>query len=137
MFLLRGKRCQLPVCDEICEKGDLHKWECDVFYAVVNYHNANATKIETEEEPEKENDGYINRDEVHKLIKTFHISQFESPCPVYACITPLRMLLKCRQDMTKETLKLQTSENTTDERDVSNAAATICTKNSRLEIKYQ
>ena len=119
IFFSIYKRCQLPVCDEMCEKGDLHKLECDVFYAVLNYHNTNVTKIEKEEEPGRENDVYVNKDEVEHLLKTFNVSKFESPCPIYASITPLRMLLKCRQDMTKETLKLQTGENTKDEIDVS------------------
>ena len=56
---------------------------------------------------------------MEQLVNTFTVSKFDSNCPVYACITPLRLLLKCRQEMAHETLKLQKGSISKDEVDVS------------------
>ena len=113
-----------------------------MFSGLLNSHKTYDTCPEKQIEPTNEkNDGghHINRDEVDQLIKTFHISKFESPCPIYACITPLRMLLKCRQDMAKETLNLQDGKNTKDDVDVSmicgnNVTTTTNTKNMIIAV---
>lgn len=121
--LLSFTRCHLPVCNEICEAGELHKLECGVFTAVVNYNNTCDTRDKNVEGSSVIDDtGKIN--EAEELLKTFQISKYDSPSPVYTCITPLRMLLRCRQDMTRETMKLQSGENTKDEIDVSKTTIT-------------
>ena len=110
----------MPVCDDICEQGDLHRLECDVFSAVIYYYNTNvANKRGKNEETKSENDGCIKPEEIEQLIKTFQISKLDTPSPVYACITPLRMLLKYRKEMMQETMKMRNGEKTKDEVDVS------------------
>ena len=114
------KRCRLPVCDEKCEQGDLHQLECDVFSAVIYYHNTNvANKGDKNEENGFEEDSGIKPEEIEQLIKTFQISKLDTPSPAYACITPLRMLLRYRKEMIKETMKIRNGEKTKDEVDVS------------------
>ena len=117
-FLLTFTRCHLPVCNEDCEVGELHKLECAVFSAVVNYSKTSSTKdTSTEGSGVLDDSSKIN--EAEELLKTFQITKYDSPSPIYSCITPFRMLLKCRQDMTRETMKLQSGKNTKDEIDVS------------------
>ena len=70
-------RCGLPVCNEACENGHLHgNYECAIF--------AKAFDIE-------------GRDQKRKMPK---IENMYAPCPLYTCITPLRLLL--RQQRAKE-----------------------------------
>ena len=110
-------RCKLPVCNKKCEQGDLHKLECNVFSAVVDYHNN--LNAQSHHACENQNEARISKEEMEQLVNTFIVSKFDSNCPVYACITPLRLLLKCRQDMAQETLKLQKGSISKDEVDVS------------------
>ena len=113
-------RCKLPVCNKKCEEGDLHKLECNVFSAVVDYHNnLNAQSHQGHTACENNNEARISKEEMEQLVNTFTVSKFDSNCPVYACITPLRLLLKCRQEMAHETLKLQKGSISKDEVDVS------------------
>ena len=115
------ERCRLPVCDEKCENGDLHHLECEVFSAVIYYYNTNVANKRggKNEESTTENDGCIKPEEIEQLIKTFQISKLDAPSPVYACITPLRMLLKYRKEMMQETMKIKNGESTKEEVDVS------------------
>ena len=120
IYVLVSKRCRLPVCDKKCEQGDLHQLECDVFSAVISYHETYvANKGDKNEGNKSQEDGGIKPEEIEQLIKTFQISKLDSPSPAYACITPLRMLLKYRKEMTKETMKIRDGEKTKDEVDVS------------------
>ena len=111
----------MPVCDEKCENGDLHHLECEVFSAVIYYYNTNVANKRggKNEENTSENDGCIKPEEIEQLIKTFQISKLDAPSPVYACITPLRMLLKYRKEMMQETMKIKNGESTKEEVDVS------------------
>ena len=118
--IFHSKSCRLPVCNETCEKGDIHQLECDVFSSVIDYHDAHVTMNEKDEEETKDKkDDDIENEELKQLLGTFVVTKFDSPSPVYACITPLRMLLKCRQEMAEETLRLQSHINTKDDVDVS------------------
>ena len=70
-------RCGLPVCNEACEKGHLHgNYECAIF----------AQAFDRE-----------GKDQKRKMPT---IENMYAPCPLYTCITPLRLLL--RQQRAKE-----------------------------------
>ena len=66
-------------------------------------------------------DDTIDINDAEELLKTFQISKYDSPSPIYSCITPLRMLLRYQEDMTRETKKLQGGENTKGQVNVSKA----------------
>ena len=67
-------RCGLPVCNEACETGYLHQnYECPLF----------AKAFEMNEKGDNSKNS--------KLPK---IENLYAPCPLYTCITPLRMLLR-------------------------------------------
>ena len=116
--------CHLPVCNEICEIGELHKLECAVFSAVVNYNRNDDTK-DTDIEGLSIVDDSSQNKEAEELRKSLQITKYDSPSPIYSCITPLRMLLKCQEDMTRETMELQNGGNRKDETDVSKATSVI------------
>ena len=110
----------MPVCNKICEQGDIHKLECGVYSAVIDYYNDKVATKKNNEDRNKDEEYNDQIKDVENLLKTFDISKFDSPCPTYTSITPLRILLRYRQDMTQQTIKLQNGENTKDEVDVSN-----------------
>ena len=112
----------MPLCNKICEQGDIHKLECNVYSTVIDYYNDKvAQKNNLDPNKVEEYNDHDNKiKDVEQLLKTFNISKFDSPCPTYTSITPLRILLRFRQDMTQQTIKLQNGENTKDEVDVSN-----------------
>ena len=85
---------------------------------MANYSKTSATK-NTSVEESSDLDDTSKTNEAEELLKTFQITKYDSPSPIYSCITPFRMLLKCREDMTRETMKLQSGKNTKDEIDVS------------------
>ena len=128
----------MPVCNAICEEGNIHKLECDVFSAVIDYYNEEVSRKRIEDKNKDEScDGEDNKlKDVEQLIKTFNISKLDSPCPTYTCITPLRILLKFRKDMTQQTMKLQNGEYTKDDVDVSNETCEKC-KVQKLDVSNE
>ena len=120
-------RCRLPVCNEVCETGKFHKLECAVFSAVVNYDSI-CDKKGTDVDGTSVLDDTIDTKDAEELVKTFQISKYDSPSPIYSCITPLRMLLKYQEDMTRETANLQGVEDTKDQMDVSKYSVAKKTK---------
>jgi hypothetical protein len=89
---------------------------------VIDYYNDKVAQ-KNNEDPNKEeeyNDNENKIKDVEQLLKTFEISKFDSHCPTYTSITPLRILLRFRQDMTQQTMKIQNGEKTKEEVDVSN-----------------
>ena len=89
---------------------------------MIDYYNDKvAQKNNADPNKDEEYNDHDNKiKEIEQLLKTFDISKCDSPCPAYTSITPLRILLRYRQDMTQQTMKLQNGENTKDEVDVSN-----------------
>ena len=84
------------MCNEACEEGHLHRtYECPVFAKAFD----------------KDGDGDDNNLEVHddqmqrKLPK---IENMYSACPLYTCISPLRLLL--RQKMASTDIKEQVQQ---------------------------
>ena len=78
-------RCGLPVCNEICENGVLHqKYECPLF--------AKAFEIKKSKDGEKSDDG--NAKCSSSMSKLPKIENLYAPCPLYTCITPLRLLIR-------------------------------------------
>lgn len=78
-------RCGLPVCNEICENGLLHqKYECSLF--------AKAFEIKKSKDGEKSDDG--NAKCSSSMSKLPKIENLYAPCPLYTCITPLRLLIR-------------------------------------------
>ena len=74
----------------------------------------------------------IDTKDAEELVKTFQISKYDSPSPIYSCITPLRMLLRYQEDMTRETTKLKGGENTKDQMDVSKSTVAKKAKNKNI-----
>lgn len=80
----RCSKCGLPVCDEVCEKGHLHaSYECPIFAKAFD--NNEATENPDCDDPVKQH---------RKLPK---IENMYAPCPLYTCITPLRILLRMKK----------------------------------------
>lgn len=81
-------RCGLPVCNEACEEGYLHRnYECPVFAKAFDKNppsDSSSTCCNDEDPPEKQK---------RKLPQ---IENMNAPCPFYTCITPLRLLLRLR-----------------------------------------
>ena len=72
-------RCGLPVCNEVCEEGPLHKNnECPLFAKAFD----------------NSDDEYDNKEGHAKSSKLPKIENLHAPCPLYTCITPLRLLLR-------------------------------------------
>ena len=70
------------MCNEICEVGELHKLECEVFSAVANYSKSCATK-DTSVEGSSVLDNTSKTNEAEELLKTFQITKYDSPSPIY------------------------------------------------------
>ena len=74
-------RCGLPVCNEACESGEIHRIECGLFTAAFQNQPP---------KPDEEKDERI-------LLKPPEIlGNADNPVPFYACIGPLRLLLNTR-----------------------------------------
>lgn len=76
-------RCGLPVCNEACEAGHLHSYECPIF--------AKAFDKEEDQDDEQEQEAKQQQAKNRKLPK---IENMYAACPLYTCITPLRLLLR-------------------------------------------
>jgi len=75
----RCSKCGLPVCNEVCEEGPLHKNnECPLFAKAFD----------------NSDDEYDNKEGHAKSSKLPKIENLHAPCPLYTCITPLRLLLR-------------------------------------------
>ena len=69
------------MCDEACEEGHIHaSYECPIFAKAFD-NEAN----DNDEDPGKQH---------RKLPK---IENMYAPCPLYTCITPLRILLRMKK----------------------------------------
>merc|ERR1712038_2133185 len=74
-------KCGLPVCNEACESGEIHRIECGLFTAAFQNQPP---------KPDEEKDERI-------LLKPPEIlGNADNPVPFYACIGPLRLLLNTR-----------------------------------------
>ena len=75
-------RCGLPVCNEACESGEIHRIECGLFTAAF------------QKQPPKSDED--KKDEIILLKPPEILGNADNPVPFYACIGPLRLLLNTR-----------------------------------------
>lgn len=78
----RCSKCGLPVCNKVCEDGHLHQYECQYF----------AKAFRRKKCEEEDADKPVLPD----------IGDSRAPCPLYTCITPLRLLLRSHAASTPE-----------------------------------
>ena len=74
------------MCNENCENGPLHqKYECPLF--------AKAFEMKRNKDGEKSDDGNA-KSSSSTSSKLPKIENLYAPCPLYTCITPLRLLIR-------------------------------------------
>ena len=77
-------RCGLPVCNKKCEEGYLHKnYECPIFAKAFDH-----------DTPDGDDNKDGNEDPEKAKQKMPKIENLYAACPLYTCISPLRLLLR-------------------------------------------